>query len=92
MQEESFPTEFPALQNGRRPFRSLQLTSLRPYFDYDDRMIRLQRRTHLSKEEAVDVKILLANQYVIKLIVLDTHHRLLHAGISHTVTEICQQI
>jgi len=41
----------------------------------------------LSTEEPVDVKILPANQYVIKIIVLDTHHRRLHARINHTLTE-----
>jgi len=86
VQKESFPTEFLALQDGRWPFRSSQLTSLRPFFDHDDRMIRLQRRTHLSTEEAVDVRILPANQNI-KIIVLDTHHRLLHAGNNHTLTE-----
>jgi len=91
VQKEAFPNEFKILKEGNlRLQESSKLQGLRPYYDEVDRVIRLRRRTRLSKEEAVDLIVLPSKHWLLNLLIWDAHKRVKHAGVSQTITEIRQ--
>ena len=87
-QEDSFPVETLALQSGHHLLRESKLLCLRPYYDQNDKVIRLRRRTELSAEGGEDPVVLPQKHQITNLIIRDTHRRLHHAGTSHTLVEV----
>ena len=90
IQQHCFPEDLQLLIQGKNVKKTSKLLQLSPYYDKTDNLMKMGGRiefSDLSEEEKHPV-ILPNKSYIVKLIVKDTHHRQLHAGINHTLISL----
>ncbi|XP_064482989.1 uncharacterized protein LOC135395831 [Ornithodoros turicata] len=88
-QQEAFPSEISCLSSGKTISLTSCVRDLRPFLD-DFGTIRVGGRLHqLPDCEQVKHPVLLpAKHRFTDLVVVDAHHRVLHAGVQHTLSQV----
>ncbi|XP_064463564.1 uncharacterized protein LOC135374554 [Ornithodoros turicata] len=88
-QQEAFPSEISCLSNGKKLSPASSVRDLRPFLD-DFGIMRVGGRLHqLPDCEQVKHPVLLpAKHRFTDLVVVDAHHRVLHAGVQDTLSQV----
>ena len=93
IQMEAFKKDYEALSKGESIKHKSAIRSLNPVWDPRDRLIRVTGCVEASYDQRqINPPILLpANDPIVKLIILATHERLLHAGVRSTLAEVREE-
>ena len=91
-QIKAFPSEFKDLTRGRPVYKQSKLVSLTPFLDEDD-IIRVGGRIGKAPIPFVTRHpiVLDSSSDLTKLIIIDTHNKLGHAGVDNVRNELRQQ-
>jgi len=93
VQREKYPEAYELLGKGRPLPHKNVLADLRPAWDPRDRLIRVTGRIELAiRDREEDPPILLpAKHRIVDNLIYETHHRLKHAGVRTTLSEVRAQ-